>query len=209
MLEESDKQIMAIEFDGNETAVVYMQAYQYFNIYSEVDSLDDVINSSGATFWQDRCNDLVWVNMQGGVWQFWTTDTLEDQPSSDELLYETMQLKIVGQNDHGGKDNCSFEEEEEENNEDEESTNKKVEIKNYPNPFSKTTNISFSIVKRSNVKIKIINTLGKTIEIILDETRAKGDHSFKWHSKRVSSGVYFLQIITNHGISTKKITVIN
>ena len=71
-----------------------MFAYQYNEQYEHLNSLNDVIQSSGATWFQDTDNNLVWVKIRGGFWRYWTDDTSQSVPSSDDLLYETMELRI-------------------------------------------------------------------------------------------------------------------
>ncbi len=94
MLTTDDVQVMAIQFDGALTPVVGMRAYSTWYGYSKVGSLQEVRDSGGETWWQDKANNLVWVKMQGGRWQFWTTNADEAVPSSDDLLYETTVLQI-------------------------------------------------------------------------------------------------------------------
>lgn len=95
MLEASDTQVIGIQFDGNINASVrlWVDTDTWFN-YTELNSLQEVINSTGETFWQDNTNNRVWVKIRGGRWEFWTNNPQEDLPSSDELIYETVILKI-------------------------------------------------------------------------------------------------------------------
>lgn len=95
MLEPSDTQVIGIQFDGNINASVrlWVDTDTWFN-YNELNSLQQVINSEGETYWQDNANHRVWVKIKGGRWEFWTNNPQEDLPSSDELIYETVILKI-------------------------------------------------------------------------------------------------------------------
>jgi len=95
MLEPGDTQVMGIQFDGSNDATVrlWVDADTWFN-YQEVGSLQEVIDSEGETYWQDAAGNRVWVKLRGGRWEFWTTNPQEDLPSSDELIYETVVLKI-------------------------------------------------------------------------------------------------------------------
>lgn len=94
MLTEEDSLIVGIHFDGGINPVVFTQAYQFYEVYDEVENLEAVRNSTGKTWYQDSDNDMVWVKLKGGIWQFWTTDPTVDEPSSDDLLYEEFQLVI-------------------------------------------------------------------------------------------------------------------
>jgi hypothetical protein len=94
MLDGDDVQMMAIQFDGNLDPIVVMSVSQFNDTYQRLDSRDAVIQSDGATFWQDKSNNLVWVKIKGGVWEFWTNDPEIDTPTEDELLYEPTELRI-------------------------------------------------------------------------------------------------------------------
>jgi hypothetical protein len=79
---------------------------------------------------------------------------------------------------------------------------------NYPNPFNPTTNISFSLPKKENVKIIIYDALGKEIVKILDEERSMGNHSIEFNASALSSGTYIYRIITTSFTETKKMLLL-
>ncbi len=67
---------------------------------------------------------------------------------------------------------------------------------NYPNPFNPTTNIKFSLQKKSHVKLRIFNMLGEVVKtIIYDEILLPGNYTKIFKSDKLPSGVYFYQII--------------
>lgn len=94
MLDSTDTQVMAIAYDGSLDPIVLFQAYGSFVVYDEVASRNEVINSAGSTCWFDRSNNLMWVKIRGGIWQYWTNDPNVAVPTSDELLYEPTVLRI-------------------------------------------------------------------------------------------------------------------
>ncbi|HYC55209.1 MAG TPA: G8 domain-containing protein [Candidatus Binatia bacterium] len=95
MLEDQDTLVLAVQFDGAVTPnAVYSIAYTSVRGYQEQASLQDVLDSGGETWWQDDANDLVWVKLRGGSWQFWDQTGMYDAPTSDELLYENTVLHI-------------------------------------------------------------------------------------------------------------------
>jgi hypothetical protein len=95
MLEPTDTQVIGIQFEGTINASVRLSVDSdtWFN-YAKLDSLQEVIDSDGETFWQDKDNNRVWVKIKGGRWEFWTNNPEEDLPNSDELIYETVLLQI-------------------------------------------------------------------------------------------------------------------
>jgi hypothetical protein len=97
MLTTSDKQVIGIQFAGNINASVrlWVDSDTWFN-YTNLgnSSIQGVIDSEGETFWQDKDNNRVWVKIRGGRWEFWTNNANEALPSSDELLYKPVLLRI-------------------------------------------------------------------------------------------------------------------
>jgi hypothetical protein len=94
MLNVSDQVVMGIQYDGTLNATVRMRSVNDFDNYVSVASLDAVRQSAGATYWQDKPNNKVWIKIRGGFWRFWTTNPNEAIPSSDELLYKSTILQI-------------------------------------------------------------------------------------------------------------------
>lgn len=94
MLTTADLQVIGFQFDGNLNPIVRTEAYGNIRNYTAVASLTDLRNSGGGTYWQDKANNRVWVHIQGGDWQFWTSDPLLAVPTNDELLYEPTVLHI-------------------------------------------------------------------------------------------------------------------
>ena len=67
---------------------------------------------------------------------------------------------------------------------------------NYPNPFNPTTNIKFSLQKKSHVKLRIFNMLGEVVKTIInDEILLPGNYKKIFKSNKLPSGVYLYQII--------------
>ena len=99
-----------------------------------------------------------------------------------------------------------------------------VEIKNikqeklttlniYPNPFSQSTTINFSIVKSANVSLQIFDISGRLIKTLANEEMEAGNHEIKWNVSdergvQVSTGIYYLKLITGNYIETKHLSII-
>jgi hypothetical protein len=73
---------------------------------------------------------------------------------------------------------------------------------NYPNPFNPATTIEFQLPGSERVSLKIFDTLGRLIKILLaDELKDPGYYKVSWDgtngsNEKVSSGIYFLQFRT-------------
>jgi hypothetical protein len=79
---------------------------------------------------------------------------------------------------------------------------------NYPNPFNPSTVIKYSITETTPVKVKVYNSVGQEIAILLDETQSPGVYQLEWTAKNIASGVYFYKIETNKFNSIKKMLLV-
>jgi len=75
---------------------------------------------------------------------------------------------------------------------------------NYPNPFNPSTNIKFDIIKAGFVEIKIYDTKGKLIQTLLNKNLNVGSYQVKFLSYKLSSGIYFYELIFNNKIVSAK-----
>jgi membrane dipeptidase len=74
----------------------------------------------------------------------------------------------------------------------------------YPNPFNPKTKIDFSLPRRSPVKVTVYNILGEVIDTH-NSYLSTGLYSIDWEGHG-AAGVYFINIKTNSGSVTKKVT---
>jgi hypothetical protein len=77
-----------------------------------------------------------------------------------------------------------------------------------PNPSNGMANFSYSISKAGVVKISIYDISGRLIRDLIDETKDAGNYTLDINSRNLSSGIYFLHIITPDGRFTKSMTVV-
>jgi hypothetical protein len=78
-----------------------------------------------------------------------------------------------------------------------------LNARNYPNPFSGTTNIAFRLSKQAQVTIKIYDFSGRPVRLLKDnEVMEVGSHNgdITWDGKtdegdELANGVYLCQII--------------
>jgi len=73
-------------------------------------------------------------------------------------------------------------------------------LKNYPNPFNPSTNISFNINNSGFVKVGVYNKNGKLVRNLMTKQVSSGTYNLNWDgknssSKSVSSGFYFTKVI--------------
>ena len=78
----------------------------------------------------------------------------------------------------------------------------------YPNPFNPIININFYLPQLSVVKILIYDSKGTLVDIIEDNPINHGFHSYNWNASKFSSGLYFIEIITDEHNESRMITLI-
>ncbi|HRP92708.1 MAG: hypothetical protein IT276_05545 [Ignavibacteriaceae bacterium] len=62
---------------------------------------------------------------------------------------------------------------------------------NYPNPFNPVTTIKYWLNVEANVRIDIYNSLGQSIEAVVNEVQSAGNYSVQWDGTNYASGIYF------------------
>ena len=67
-------------------------------------------------------------------------------------------------------------------------------IKNYPNPFTGSTTITFT-TEGGHTSVMIIDTLGRMISTLVDqEYTAPGQYSVTFNAERLAAGVYYARL---------------
>jgi hypothetical protein len=80
-------------------------------------------------------------------------------------------------------------------------------LQNYPNPFNPSTTIRYALSRPANVTLRIFNTLGQEVALLVNEWKAAGTHQATWNAS-VPSGIYFYRIKTDEFIETKKMMLL-
>jgi len=75
---------------------------------------------------------------------------------------------------------------------------------NYPNPFNPATTISYSLARKSLVRINVYNLRGQRLETLINEVQPAGDYSVVFDGSQLSSGVYMYKIETRGFQQTRK-----
>ncbi|MDZ7343210.1 MAG: T9SS type A sorting domain-containing protein, partial [candidate division KSB1 bacterium] len=84
---------------------------------------------------------------------------------------------------------------------------------NFPNPFNPETHIRFDLPENRHVTLRIYNTLGQQIRVLIDHPYAAGYHQKIWDGKDGSgkpapSGLYFYRIEAGEFSAQRKMTLI-
>jgi hypothetical protein len=84
---------------------------------------------------------------------------------------------------------------------------------NYPNPFNPSTRIRYSLSRESNVKLVVLDLLGREVRVLDQGVRQVGTYLISWDAgddkgSVVSSGVYFYSLITDQFQLTRKLLLL-
>lgn len=84
---------------------------------------------------------------------------------------------------------------------------------NVPNPFNSETDIPFILKTPSHVEIIVYNLLGERVRLLTNGVLLPGQFTVRWNGTNdkgtpVASGVYFVQMITQRGMTSRKMTLL-
>lgn len=68
---------------------------------------------------------------------------------------------------------------------------------NYPNPFNPSTEISYSLSSKGNVKLSVYNMKGELVATLVNREQKTGLHKAIFDAKDINSGVYFYNLSVN------------
>lgn len=77
----------------------------------------------------------------------------------------------------------------------------------FPNPFSGSTVISFSLSQTQKVSLNIFDVSGRLVANLADKMFEEGENEISWNAADVNAGIYFLQMETEAGIENRKLIV--
>ena len=86
-------------------------------------------------------------------------------------------------------------------------SNNGLGLRNQPNPFSKSTVISWQQVTDDQVKIKVFDFMGKEVIALIDAHMTSGEHQVTFNATVLPAGVYYYQLQVNANVETKKMIV--
>jgi len=69
-------------------------------------------------------------------------------------------------------------------------------LQNYPNPFNSTTTISYQVIKSTQMRLQIVDVLGKVVQVCQEGYQNAGDYKIAWRAANLPSGIYFIKLET-------------
>ena len=79
---------------------------------------------------------------------------------------------------------------------------------NYPNPFTGSTVIHYQLPGRTNVRMEIINTLGKEVATLVNSEQDAGIYNVTFNAGNLPAGIYYYRVMTDKVTVTKKMLLI-
>ena len=84
---------------------------------------------------------------------------------------------------------------------------------NYPNPFNNQTRIEYKLEHSGNIMIIVFNAYGQLVSTLVNQYQTTGAYSINWSGYNnsgvsLSSGIYYIKLITEHGSQTRKALIV-
>jgi parallel beta-helix repeat protein len=79
---------------------------------------------------------------------------------------------------------------------------------NYPNPFNPSTTIQYDLPSDGFVTLKMYNSLGQEVAVLVDEDATAGRYQVQWDATGFSSGVYFYRLVAGQFVETRKLLLL-
>jgi len=79
---------------------------------------------------------------------------------------------------------------------------------NYPNPFNPSTTIKYELPKSSDVRLSVLDMLGRELSVLVNERRIAGVHEVKFDGSNLASGVYFYRLQAGDFTQAKRLLLL-
>lgn len=82
-----------------------------------------------------------------------------------------------------------------------------------PNPFSNKTHLKYTLSRPSSISLVVYSPLGQKVKVLVEGEKTSGIHSVEWDGKddsgkKVSSGVYFIQLRMGKDFYTRRVILV-
>ncbi len=79
---------------------------------------------------------------------------------------------------------------------------------NYPNPFRDETTFAFEISSSTNVRISIIDMMGRELGSVCNRQFNAGSHKVNWNASKLPQGQYFYRMQTDQHVEVKSMLIV-
>lgn len=77
-----------------------------------------------------------------------------------------------------------------------------------PNPFADRTTITYTVPSPEQVRLRVFDTLGREVAVLVDASVASGSHRVTWDAAGISSGMYLVRLEAAGHVVTRSVTVL-
>jgi hypothetical protein len=81
-------------------------------------------------------------------------------------------------------------------------------MQSYPNPFNPTTQIEYRLSSDEFVSLRVYNSLGQQVAVLVNEQRPAGVHTVTFHATDLPSGMYFYRMMAGAFQQTRKLLLL-
>jgi hypothetical protein len=79
---------------------------------------------------------------------------------------------------------------------------------NYPNPFSRSTTISYTLETSGQVTVQVYNAAGQLVRQLVDDYQAPGRHEVRFDASDLASGAYIYRVQVDGNAQTKRMVLV-
>ena len=83
-----------------------------------------------------------------------------------------------------------------------------VLLQNYPNPFNPTTVVSYQLPVASDVKLVVLDMLGREVSVLVDERKEAGVHEVEFYGSNLATGVYLYRLTAGDFVQSKNLVLL-
>ena len=77
---------------------------------------------------------------------------------------------------------------------------------NFPNPFSQSTSINYSLREGAYIRLEVFSLLGRKVALLEDSFQAPGSYQINWNPKALPSGQYIYRFYAGNTSTTRLMT---
>ena len=78
----------------------------------------------------------------------------------------------------------------------------------YPNPFNPTTTIQYTLEQAGEVSIQVYDVLGRQVAELVEGRQIAGTHTLQFDANGLSSGIYYVRMISGNFSETRSISLV-
>ena len=82
-------------------------------------------------------------------------------------------------------------------------------LRNTPNPFRRSTVISYSLAQGSHARLRVFDISGSLVETLVEGATASGVHTVEWDCSDLPSGFYFYRLDAGEHSSARKMLLLD